>query len=172
MKKTLSIFFFLIFFIGDSYAENFKMGQKIENEFKFSKKVSFPLEPGVWEVINREVWFFGAVKVRLIGLILVENNEVVAFREFQEGKLSGGYQADLNISIHEYLYKGKYDGLLAYVQSKRCQVLLNKRWASKLKEQRVLFHSYHPGWSATPGVKTSQMSWFYEKKEDQIHLIT
>lgn len=110
MKKTLSIFFFLIFFIGDSYAENFKMGQKIENEFKFSKKVSFPLEPGVWEVINREVWFFGAVKVRLIGLILVENNEVVAFREFQEGKLSGGYQADLNISIHEYLYKDKYDG--------------------------------------------------------------
>ena len=110
MKKTLSIFFFLIFFIGNSYAENFKMGQKIENEFKFSKKVSFPLEPGVWEVINREVWFFGAVKVRLIGLILVENNEVVAFREFQEGKLSGGYQADLNISIHEYLYKGKYDG--------------------------------------------------------------
>ena len=110
MKKTLSIFFFLIFFIGDSYAENFKMGQKIENEFKFSKKVSFPLEPGVWEVINREVWFFGAVKVRLIGLILVENNEVVAFREFQEGKLSGGYQADLNIAIHEYLYKDKYDG--------------------------------------------------------------
>ena len=110
MKKTLSIFFFLIFFIGDSYAENFKMGQKIENEFKFSKKVSFPLEPGVWEVINREVWFFGAVKVRLIGLILVENNEFVAFREFQELKLSGGYQADLNKAIHEYLYKGKYDG--------------------------------------------------------------
>ena len=82
------------------------MGQKIENEFKFSKKVSFPLEPGVWEVINREVWFFGAVKVRLIGLILVENNEFVAFREFQELKLSGGYQADLNKAINEKIIFG------------------------------------------------------------------
>jgi dehydrogenase/reductase SDR family member 12 len=70
--------------------------------------------------------------------------------------------------IREDIYKGKYDGLLAYVQSKRCQVLLNKRWATKLKEQGIVFHSYHPGWSATPGVKTSQMSWFYEKKEDEL----
>ena len=110
MKKLLIVIFFFIILGNNSYADSFKMGQKIENEFRFSKKVSFPLEPGVWEVINREIWFFGAVKVRLIGLVLIENNEVVAFREFQEGKLSGGYQADLNIAVHEYLHKDKYDG--------------------------------------------------------------
>ena len=73
MKIPLSIIFFLIILITNCYADNFKIGQKIENEFRFSKKVSFPLEPGVWEVINREFWFFGAVKVRLIGLVLIEN---------------------------------------------------------------------------------------------------
>ena len=110
VKKFLMIIFIFISLVNNSLADNFKIGQKIENEFRFSKKISFPLDPGVWEVVNREVWFFGAVKIRLIGLVLIENNEVVAFREFQEGKLSGGYQADLNIAIHEYLYKNKYDG--------------------------------------------------------------
>ena len=66
------------------------------------------------------------------------------------------------------IYKEKYDGLLAYVQSKRGQVLLNRRWAELLNNDNVIFQSYHPGWAATAGVKTSQMSWFYEKKENEL----
>ncbi len=110
MKKFLIISFFLIILVNNSYANNFKMGQKIENEFKFSKNVSFPLEPGIWEIINREFWFWGNIQIELIGLVLIENNEVIAFREFQEAKLSGGYQADVNNWVYEYLYKDKYDG--------------------------------------------------------------
>ena len=110
MKKIFFIIIFLLVSTKNNYADNFKMGQKVENEFRFSKKISFPLEPGVWEVINRDVWFFGDIKIRLIGLVLIKNNQLVAFREFQEGNLSGGYQADLDIAVLEFFYKDKYDG--------------------------------------------------------------
>jgi len=93
-----------------SVAKNFKIGQKVENELKFSKKISFPLEPGVWEIIDRDFWFFGSINIESITLAFIENNEVVAFREFSVGNLSGGYQSDLNMAVVELFYKNKYDG--------------------------------------------------------------
>ena len=110
MKKLLITFIFIVSLINNGFADNFKIGQKIENELRFSKKVSFLLEPGKWEIIDRDVWFFGGIKIRLITLVQTENNKIVAFREFQEGNLSGGYQSDLNMAVVEYLYKNKYDG--------------------------------------------------------------
>ena len=44
--------------------------------------------------------------------------------------------------IREGIYKEKYDGLLAYVQSKRAQVLLTKRWADMVEDGTVVFQSY------------------------------
>ena len=110
MKKLLGIVVLGLLLCSNVYADNFRTGQIIENELKFSKKVSFSLEPGKWEIIDRKIWFFGGIKIRLITLALIENNELVALREFQEGNLSGGYQSDLNMAIVEYLYKDKYDG--------------------------------------------------------------
>jgi len=110
MNKLLWIVVLGLLLCINVYADNFKTGQIIENELRFSKKVSFSLEPGEWEIINRDVWFFGGIKIRLITLAQIKNNEIVAFREFQEGNLSGGYQSDLNMAIVEYLYKSKYDG--------------------------------------------------------------
>ena len=82
---------------------------------------------------------------------------------------SGGmYLAPFNADYHQKgALTGKYDGLYAYVQAKRAQVLLSKRWCEKL-EGDVIFNSMHPGWAGTPGVKTSQMSWFYEKEGDKL----
>ena len=110
MKKFLVIVVLGLLISGNAYADNFKIGQIIKNEFRFSKKVSFPLGPGEWEVIDRDIWAFGPMKVRLITIAQIENNELVAIREFQEGNLSGGYQYYLNIAVLEYLYKNKYDG--------------------------------------------------------------
>lgn len=110
MKKLLGIVALGLLLCSNVYADNFKTGQIIENELKFSKKVYFSLEPGKWEIIKREVWFFHAIKIRLITLALIENNEIVALREFQEGDLSGGYQSDFNLAIDRYLYGDKYDG--------------------------------------------------------------
>ena len=110
MKKLIIFLIFTVLWNTISLAKNFKIGQKIENELRFSKKVSFQLEPGVWEIIDRDFWFFGIIKLESITLALIENNEVVAIREFLEGNLSGGYQSDLNMAIVEIFYKDKYDG--------------------------------------------------------------
>lgn len=45
-----------------------------------------------------------------------------------------------------------YDGVVAYAQAKRAQVLLNQQWA---KRSPVRFHAMHPGWADTPGVAES-----------------
>jgi hypothetical protein len=110
MKKMLTYLIITLLWSTLSVAKNFKIGQKIENELRFSKKVSFPLESGIWEIVDRNFWFFGPISLESITLVLIENNEVVAFREFLEGNLSGGYQSDLNMAIVEIFYKDKYDG--------------------------------------------------------------
>lgn len=47
-----------------------------------------------------------------------------------------------------------YDGVQAYAQTKRMQVLLASAWAERLGAER---HAYamHPGWADTPSVRTS-----------------
>jgi hypothetical protein len=111
--KSLFLLSFLLscFSINTSNAEYFKIGQEIENEFRFTKKISFPLEPGVWTVVRKDGWFYGDIGVRLIGIVLKnENNEVISIREFQEGNLSGSFQSELNTSLYRYFYLDKYDG--------------------------------------------------------------
>lgn len=45
-----------------------------------------------------------------------------------------------------------YDGVVAYAQAKRAQVLLNEQWADRSPAR---FHAMHPGWADTPGVAHS-----------------
>ena len=45
-----------------------------------------------------------------------------------------------------------YDGVVAYAQAKRAQVLLNEEWAQR---SQTTFHAMHPGWADTPGVAES-----------------
>jgi len=47
----------------------------------------------------------------------------------------------------------KYDGVTAYAQTKRAQVILNELWAER--EPLVTFAAMHPGWADTAGVKGS-----------------
>ena len=110
MKKILITFIFIIGLCSNSFSDNFKMGQKIENELRFSKKISFPLKAGVWEIIDRDVWFLGSINIRLITLALIKNDKLLSVYEFQVGDLSGGYQSDIDLAIHEWLYGNKYDG--------------------------------------------------------------
>jgi len=63
--------------------------------------------------------------------------------------------------------KKKYDGTVAYAQSKRAQIMLNELWAQKYKGNGVNFYCMNPGWAATPGVQSS-MPGFYEKMKDKL----
>jgi NAD(P)-dependent dehydrogenase (short-subunit alcohol dehydrogenase family) len=51
--------------------------------------------------------------------------------------------------------KREYDGVLAYAETKRAQVVLAELWAEELRGSSVVVNSMHPGWADTPSVKTS-----------------
>jgi dehydrogenase/reductase SDR family member 12 len=50
---------------------------------------------------------------------------------------------------------GPFDGRVAYARSKRAEVVLAERWAEELAGSGVVVHAMHPGWAATPGIKSS-----------------
>lgn len=53
-----------------------------------------------------------------------------------------------------------FDGVRAYAQTKRAQVVLNEMWADRLAPLGVVSNAMHPGWADTPGVERS-MPGFY-----------
>ena len=112
MKKLLGIIVLSLLWCSIIFASNYsyKIGQEVENEFRFTQKISFPLEPGVWTVVRKDGWFYGDIKVRLIGIALMDGNNIISIREFQEGTLSGSFQSELNTSLYRYFFLDKYDG--------------------------------------------------------------
>ena len=49
----------------------------------------------------------------------------------------------------------EFDGVVAYAQTKRAEVILTEQWAERLREDGVTVNSMHPGWADTPGVRES-----------------
>lgn len=49
----------------------------------------------------------------------------------------------------------EYDGVLAYAETKRAQVVLSELWAEALHGSSVVVNAMHPGWADTPSVKDS-----------------
>jgi NAD(P)-dependent dehydrogenase (short-subunit alcohol dehydrogenase family) len=48
-----------------------------------------------------------------------------------------------------------YDGVLAYAETKRAQVVLAELWAEELRGSSAVVNAMHPGWADTPSVKNS-----------------
>jgi dehydrogenase/reductase SDR family protein 12 len=68
---------------------------------------------------------------------------------------SGGmYTRRLNTSDMNWTRR-PYDGLRAYAETKRAQVVLAELWADELKGASVVSNSMHPGWADTPSVRSS-----------------
>jgi dehydrogenase/reductase SDR family member 12 len=51
--------------------------------------------------------------------------------------------------------RGEFDGPKVYARTKRAEVILTELWAEQLAGTGVVVHSMHPGWSDTPGVRSS-----------------
>ncbi len=67
---------------------------------------------------------------------------------------SGGmYSNKLSLEDSDWSRRG-YEGVAAYAQTKRMQVVLSELFAERWGEP-VRFHAMHPGWVETPGVQTS-----------------
>jgi NAD(P)-dependent dehydrogenase (short-subunit alcohol dehydrogenase family) len=68
---------------------------------------------------------------------------------------SGGmYTQRIDLAVLQAQVPG-YDGVVAYAQHKRAQVILNRLWAERLRDHPVESYAMHPGWAATAGVATS-----------------
>lgn len=68
---------------------------------------------------------------------------------------SGGmYGAKLQIEDPEFK-KRVYNGVKAYAESKRAEVILSELWAHFLRSQNIFVSAMHPGWVDTKGIKTS-----------------
>jgi len=68
---------------------------------------------------------------------------------------SGGmYTQRLSLDDCEW-QRRKYDGVAAYAQTKRMQVVLAELLAQALPASRITVSSMHPGWADTPAVRTS-----------------
>lgn len=49
----------------------------------------------------------------------------------------------------------RWDGMRAYAETKRALVLLTELWAEQYAGTGIAFHSVHPGWADTSGVRRS-----------------
>lgn len=68
---------------------------------------------------------------------------------------SGGmYTAGLTVNRLQ-MDDSSYRGSEQYARAKRAQVTLNEQWAQLIPANEVVFHSLHPGWADTPGVRDS-----------------
>lgn len=66
---------------------------------------------------------------------------------------SGGmFTQKLDLAILQGDVK-RFDGVVAYAQTKRAEVILSEQWA--VKHPDVTFSTMHPGWADTPAVRSS-----------------
>jgi len=73
---------------------------------------------------------------------------------------SGGMYAQ-RIRVDDLQFeKGRYNGSVAYARAKRGLVILTELWAADVKDEGVVVHAMHPGWSDTPGVSSSLPSFY------------
>ena len=95
----------------------------------------------------------------VVGPHLLTRLLLPALERSQDGRVvwvaSGGmYTQRLQIDDPNWK-KRSYDGVIAYAETKRAQVVLAELWAEKLANTRVVVNSMHPGWADTPAVRSS-----------------
>jgi NAD(P)-dependent dehydrogenase (short-subunit alcohol dehydrogenase family) len=75
--------------------------------------------------------------------------------------VSSGGMYSKKLSLDDWNWETRsYDGVDAYAQTKRMQVVLSELWAEHVK-RKVSVNCMHPGWADTSGVRTS-IPRFYE----------
>ena len=68
---------------------------------------------------------------------------------------SGGmYTQQLDLRDTDWRRR-EFDGVEAYAQTKRAEVILTELWAERLAGRGITVNSMHPGWADTPGVRDS-----------------
>lgn len=70
--------------------------------------------------------------------------------------VSSGGMLTQRLDLELVEWKGRrFDGVVAYAQTKRAEVILSELWAEHFAGTAVTTSAMHPGWADTPGVQTS-----------------
>ena len=70
--------------------------------------------------------------------------------------VSSGGMYTQKLDVEDLQFERKpFNGVTAYAQAKRAQVILTELWAEKLAGSGITVNAMHPGWADTPGVRTS-----------------
>jgi dehydrogenase/reductase SDR family member 12 len=69
---------------------------------------------------------------------------------------SGGMYAR-KLALADVAWRARpYDGVKAYAETKRAQVVLSELFAEQFRSSGIVVNAMHPGWADTPGVQTSR----------------
>ncbi|MDF1666097.1 MAG: SDR family NAD(P)-dependent oxidoreductase, partial [Planctomycetota bacterium] len=70
--------------------------------------------------------------------------------------VSSGGMYTQKLDVEDLQFKNKsFDGVAAYAQNKRAEVILTELLAELWSEKAVTVNAMHPGWADTPGVQSS-----------------
>ena len=110
MKKFLS---YLIFFLLTNQivqAKNYNIGDIVRDNFEPGQRLKINLSPGNWQVVYKSSDLLWGMTYRGIGIVRVENNELMEAIEVEYLKTGGQYQNSISDLINELLYKDPYQG--------------------------------------------------------------
>lgn len=99
-------------------------------------------------------WAVHVVGPHLLTALLLPNLRAAAGARVVFVTSGGMYTRRLNLSDVGWRQRD-YDGVVAYAESKRAQVVLTRLWAERLPDQGIDVNAMHPGWADTPGVRRS-----------------
>lgn len=82
--------------------------------------------------------------------------------------VSSGGMYPVRLDLEDPNWKRRpYNGLRAYAESKRALVVLTELWAKRHAQSGILFHSMHPGWADTRGVRDA-LPGFWSRMKDRL----
>lgn len=100
-----------------------------------------------------------AFATHVIGPHVLTDMLADALERAEQGRVvwvsSGGmYTRKLTLEDPQWVNRD-YDGVVAYAETKRAQVVLSELWSERLRGRGVRVNAMHPGWADTPGVVRS-----------------
>ena len=110
MKKLLGIVVLGLLICNISFADNFRVGQKIKNSLNISKNLKIKLSKGDWVVARNITDQWRGITQRIVGIARLENNEIMEMVEVYEGVLGGILIGDVNPILIELVFKNRHDG--------------------------------------------------------------
>ncbi len=99
-------------------------------------------------------WATNVVSPFLLTHLLLPNLEMALAARVINVTSGGMYSQQLDLRDTDWQSR-EFDGVVAYAQTKRAEVILTELWAERLAPGGITVNAMHPGWADTPGVQDS-----------------